>query len=749
MEPTINELWDIYRGNITDGMLTFLSESLGISVQALNMIGVGWKLEDEAWVFPERNTSGEVIGLVRRFRDGLKRSETGHKRGLTFCPDPTAEGYRPSRQRWIRVTTHNPCPICGHTKWCTLDGNADNPRFVRCMKVREGSVYTDRQGGHFHEIVPGSFKPMAQTARLLPMSADPVLVVEGPTDVAAAIDLGFVAVGKPSALGGNKMLPILLDGRNVVVLGENDAEAGQKGMESTFVAIQNRCSRTRMLMPPPHIKDLRGWVQAGLTHDELMLAIDAKGSTEPDARVLKDDAPFIVARRVLDDHYVDDDQRQILWNWTDDWYAFDGKGYAPKNISSLKSELYRILSEYQVAKQTQRGASLEPFKPTIYKLREVMEAMQGHGHVEGEIPCWLCDDKTMLPAPENLIVFSNGILDMQQFLRGRVDLYPLTPNLFHMSTLPYSFDSEAKCPTWDWFVNNVFNGDEERKALLQEWMGYNLSLHGPYQKFMLMIGRTASGKSTILRVLETLVGGQQADVTFSDLGSQFGRSLLIGKRTIILPDAHITRSTDSLAALEFLKSVVGGDSISVDRKYRDPICVKLSGKITISANELPELPDQARTLERRLLMLQLTNSYVGREDWTLPSRLTREIEGICQWALRGLMRLQKQGRFTEPSFNVELMGDYRQSLSTVAEFIGSCCRVLAHTWVERKDLFETWRIWRKEHGERAGSRMTLYRRVLAQCPTVEIKHKKLDGQGKRVFDGITLNERARRRYMAQ
>src|SRR5262249_33957254 len=53
---------------------------------------------------------------------------------------------------------------------------------------------------------------------------DPVLVVEGASDVAACEALGIAAVGRPSNSGGSMDLGKLLDSREVLLVGENDAK---------------------------------------------------------------------------------------------------------------------------------------------------------------------------------------------------------------------------------------------------------------------------------------------------------------------------------------------------------------------------------------------------------------------------------------------------------------------------------------------------------------------------------------------
>lgn len=95
---------------------------------------------------------------------------------------------------------------------------------------------------------------------------DPVLVVEGWSDTAAAIEAGFNAVGRPSNVGGGALLAELLRGRAVIVFGENDqkdngAWPGRDGAESIAAQLLPVCESVRILFPPDGVKDLRGWLR--------------------------------------------------------------------------------------------------------------------------------------------------------------------------------------------------------------------------------------------------------------------------------------------------------------------------------------------------------------------------------------------------------------------------------------------------------------------------------------------------------
>ena len=101
--------------------------------------------------------------------------------------------------------------------------------------------------------------------------------------------------------------------------------------------------------------------------------------------------------------------------------------------------------------------------------------------------------------------------------------------------------------------------------------------------------------------------------------------------------------------MERLLSITGEDMLTVDRKYREPWSGKLPTRFVILTNELPKFRDSSGAISNRMLILQMTESFLGREDHTLDRRLAAELSGILLWALEGLDRLMRNGRFTVPA----------------------------------------------------------------------------------------------------
>ncbi len=138
---------------------------------------------------------------------------------------------------------------------------------------------------------------------------DPLLIVEGPSDVAAADALGLAAVGRPANAAGADDLARLLQGRRVLVVGERDAKPdgkwpGREGAKKVASSLSNAWKASvPWVLPPEAVKDFRAWLGA-LVADGLDLA-DAEAVARARGAVLASLAGGEVAEEGGSDRPVD------------------------------------------------------------------------------------------------------------------------------------------------------------------------------------------------------------------------------------------------------------------------------------------------------------------------------------------------------------------------------------------------------------------------------------------------------------
>ncbi|MDD5678414.1 MAG: hypothetical protein PHW60_10555 [Kiritimatiellae bacterium] len=95
-----------------------------------------------------------------------------------------------------------------------------------------------------------------------PSATDIALICEGPTDTAAAMSIGFMAIGRPSCLGCERHISDIIKlvaVRRVVIVADNDGP-GLAGANKLAGQLK---VPWKIIVPPT--KDLRAWVRMGAT----------------------------------------------------------------------------------------------------------------------------------------------------------------------------------------------------------------------------------------------------------------------------------------------------------------------------------------------------------------------------------------------------------------------------------------------------------------------------------------------------
>jgi len=110
-----------------------------------------------------------------------------------------------------------------------------------------------------------------------------LLICEGPTDTAAALDLGFSAAGRPNCNSKIKMVSRFAKGREVAIVADID-DAGEAGAEKLAAKLTLCCPDVRIICPPASFKDMRDWLRAGLTAEELDKTISSAESIKTKVR---------------------------------------------------------------------------------------------------------------------------------------------------------------------------------------------------------------------------------------------------------------------------------------------------------------------------------------------------------------------------------------------------------------------------------------------------------------------------------
>ena len=453
--------------------------------------------------------------------------------------------------------------------------------------------------------------------------------------------------------------------------------------------------------------------------------------------------PMGVARELIQDHQ--DDGELTLRHWRGGWMRWQRTHWIEAEDRAIRSWVYERLetAQYWHVDPRTEEKELKPWNPNRHKVGDVLDALAAIAHTGETVdtPSWLTPvrggphDQSNYRATE-IVACSNGLLHV-----GTRKLLDLTPLYFNRVAVPFGYDAAAPEPRhWLKFLDQLWPDDPETIDALQEFFGYVLSGRTDLHKIMLLIGPTRSGKGTIARVLAALLGqGNVAGPTLASLGTNFGLSPLLGKPLALVSDARLAGGNVH-QVVERLLSISGEDLLTVDRKYREPWTGKLASRFLILSNELPRFGDASGAIANRFVVLAMHQSFLGRENTHLTEELISGLAGILSWALDGLDRLTRQGKFTEPKSSTDSILALQDLVSPVAAFVRDRCDVGVGHEILIADLFADWKTWCEDNGHKPGSVQTFGRDLRAVVPHLRVaRPRDGDSNRERRYAGLRLS----------
>jgi putative DNA primase/helicase len=216
--------------------------------------------------------------------------------------------------------------------------------------------------------------------------------------------------------------------------------------------------------------------------------------------------------------------------------------------------------------------------------------------------------------------------------------------------------------------------DPAVRARVQEYIGYTLTSDARYQKAQLWLGSGANGKGVLANIVQKLHGNTAA--IGLDALDGFSLSVLIGASLIYVDEVPKARINEQI-----LKSLIAGEKVQIDRKYETPLSIHVRGKWLVLGNHLPAITDHSIGFWRRwdIVPFSVTVKESDRDPLLADNIIRTEMPGVLNWALEGLLRLQKRGAF-EPALPLamqNILSDAKRETNSV------------HAWFEENDILES------------------------------------------------------------
>ena len=139
--------------------------------------------------------------------------------------------------------------------------------------------------------------------------------------------------------------------------------------------------------------------------------------------------------------------------------------------------------------------------------------------------------------------------------------------------------------------------------------------------------------------------------------------------------------------------------------------------------------------------LTLSKSWLGSENPHLTRELLNELSGILKWSLDGLEPIQKSECFTEPDTSRDAAISLQDLVSPVGAFVRESCELGPYD-VAVDELYDAWRLWALDNGQRVISAQTLGQSLRAVIPGLKVvRPREAEGKRRRRYSGLKVADR--------
>jgi putative DNA primase/helicase len=589
------------------------------------------------------------------------------------------------------------------------------------------------------------------TAMFLVQTDDADLVVtEGPADALTAFASNTSAVGiRGAALSGNTSARASLlaacHGRRVLLAGDAD-NAGQDFNRTLGAWLAEQDVQVHELRINRG-GDLSEWRE--LAGDDWAVEFSAakrnavrvsEGSYPPAPPSVPSVAehPWLFMHRT-DDHngrafvdYVGDD-----WNYCPalGWLTYKNGAHRPDELSHVRHRLAAMFDEMVEVGHAAMDEGREIGGIEGEELEARGAGLTSHGLKSLNIPKFehalkAAQSKKAVPfdqldAHDHLLVAKNVTIDLRDGTTLDHD-----PGHWLTAGLSVNYDPKAQCPRWEQFLLDVTCGRPEMVDFLQVLIGYGITGRTSEQVLAVLIGSGSNGKTVLANVLRHVFQPITSIASFTAFEKKAGSSgtsdlaSLAGARMVWASEGE--RQAPIAEAL--VKRVTGSDPVTCRHLYMKEFTYQPKFLLMLGTNYAPNIGGQDLGIWRRLLMLPFDAVFMGDErDLFIEDKLTAEAEGILAWAVTGASRWYADGLHI-PEFIQSKVSTHRETSDSLAGFVGDIVTASPSSsqdeWVSGNDIYDHYRDWAYQAGEKTMSRKALFSALSERLPEIEkFKHR--------------------------
>lgn len=270
------------------------------------------------------------------------------------------------------------------------------------------------------------------------------------------------------------------------------------------------------------------------------------------------------------------------------------------------------------------------------------------------------------------VAVNNGIWDMRDKI-----LHPFSQDLVFTSKIHTNLNLAATNPvitipednsTWD--VDTFFSelgSPEFVKSILEVIQAACLPL-APRNKMVLFMNTAGNnGKGTICQLIRNILGKDSVvSIPITNFSKQFELANLPHACSVICDENDVSSFSQGLGNL---KSVITGDTVSIERKYKESFDYSFHGLVLQCVNDFPKGDDKSGSFRRRLHIIPFENCFTGAEKRYIKDRLIYRTD-VLEYILKMvLVDMEYREQFTETAATKKALESYVKTTNSVVSFL--------------------------------------------------------------------------------
>lgn len=297
-----------------------------------------------------------------------------------------------------------------------------------------------------------------------------------------------------------------------------------------------------------------------------------------------------------------------------------------------------------------------------------------------------------------LLNLTNGTLDLRTGV-----LRPHDPADLLSRVAPVAFDSDATCPRWLAFLDQIFERDQHRIDFVQKALGYCLTGSTSERVVFIAYGAGRNGKTTLSRLIMSILGDYAKRTPTETIMAKKHESgipnhdlaPLVGVRFATVSETEEGRKLN----VSKVKDMAGDEVMTARFLYQEEFNFRPQFKLWISTNHKPVIPGNDQAIFDRFRMIPFTYRIPEDQiDKTLEAQLAAERSGILNWLLDGCLRWQREG-LAPPKEVTEATDTYRQEMDQLGNFLDEMCVKGEGLMVPSGTLYAVYKKWCETNSE--------------------------------------------------